>query len=297
MDMLENMRAFLAVAEAKSFTAASDSLGLAVSVVTKRVSQLEDAVGVELLTRTTRKVSLSPEGEYHRSRISEVVSRYDDAISAIRKGSAQLEGLIRIKVPTVLGIVHLNSIIKKFIEANPLVDVEILLRDGPFDPKSENIDIAITAFPETYDEVIDHYLWPLTSKLVASPTYFENHDLPEHPRDLAKHRCIVYQPTRESWAFIGPSGPITVLVHARLMSNDMNILFSAAMDGMGIGLLTTYVVQEALEEGKLVEVLAGYPTPDRWVKAVIPKERATLPRIAALLNYLKDNPVFSRKFG
>src|SRR5262249_3856943 len=103
MDMLENMLAFVAVARAGSFNAAAEALNLATSVVTKRVSQLEQAVGTQLLNRTTRKVVLTAEGEYHQARIIAAVSAYDDTISAIRKGKQRLEGSIRVKVPSTLG--------------------------------------------------------------------------------------------------------------------------------------------------------------------------------------------------
>ena len=291
MDMLENMRSFLTVAKAKSFTAAAEELGLAASVVTKRVLQLEQATGTTLLTRTTRKVALSPDGEYHYKRISEVVTSYDDALLALRKGQSQLEGLIRIKVPTTLGFLQLNAVIKSFVEQNPMVDVEILLLDGPLNPRAESIDIAITAFPASFDGVADYFLWPLTRKLVASKSYFENAKMPTHPRELSQHRCIVFQPTGQSWTFLGPNGIVSVSVPAHICSNDMNILLEAVKDSMGIGLLTTYVTSQDLNSHNLVEVLPDFPTSDIWVKAMIPTERATLPRVIALLEHLKNASV------
>ena len=287
MDMLENMRAFVAVARTGSFTAAAQALDLATSVVTKRVSQLETSVGTVLLHRTTRRVALSAEGEYHLGRIIAAISVHDETLAAIRKGQAQLEGAIRIKVPTTLGFVRLNRLIRRFAGEHPGIDVEVLLLDGPLNPAAEGIDIAVTAFPASFDGVADEFLWPLRRALVASPDYLARHDALEHPRQLASHQCIVYQPTGASWSFLGKTGVISVTVRPRLSSNDMLMLLDAIKEGAGIGLMSNYVVTDDLSSGALTVVLPEFPIPDLWVKAMVPVDRLHLPRVAALLAFLR----------
>ncbi len=297
MDMLENMRAFVAVAKAGSFTAAAEALNLATSVLTKRVSQLERAVGTALLHRTTRRVGLTAEGEYHLARITAAVSAYDETISAIRKGTQKLEGSIRIKVPSTLGLVRLNRLIRQFVNEHPGIDVEVLLLDGPLNPSAEGIDIAITAFPASFAGVADEFLWPLRRSLVASPEYLASKGTPEHPRQLAAHHCIVYQPTGASWSFLGETGVISVTVPSRLSSNDMLMLVDATKEGMGIGLLSDYVTAQDVKTGALTCVLPGFAVPDLWVKAMVPVERLHLPRVATLLRFLRlhggDTPAAS----
>ena len=130
MDMLQNMRAFVVVARTGSFTAAAQTLNLATSVVTKRVSQLERSVGTVLLRRTTRKVMLSSDGEYHLERIKSTILNCDETLAAIRKGQQRLEGPLRIKVPTTLAFVRLNRLIGRFASEHPGVDVEVLPSPG-----------------------------------------------------------------------------------------------------------------------------------------------------------------------
>jgi DNA-binding transcriptional LysR family regulator len=287
MDMLENMRAFVAVAKTGSFTVAAQALNLATSVVTKRVSQLEQSVGTVLLRRTTRRVVLSPEGEYHLGRIVAAVSLHDETLAAIRKGQERLEGAIRIKVPTTLGFVRLNRLIRRFVGEHPGIDIEVLLLDGPLNPAAEGIDIAITAFPASFDGVADEFLWPLRRVLVASPDYLARHEVLEHPRQLAGHQCIVYQPTGASWSFLGKAGVVSVTIRPRLSSNDMLMLLDAIREGVGIGLMSNYIVMHDLKTGTLATVLPEYSVPDLWVKAMVPVDRLQLPRVAALLAFLR----------
>jgi DNA-binding transcriptional LysR family regulator len=288
MDMLENMRAFVTVARTGSFTAAAQALDLATSIVTKRVSQLEKAVGTTLLHRTTRKVTLSAEGEYHLARIAATISTHDDTVAAIRKGKRRLEGTIRIKVPTTLGFLRLNSLVGRFISQHPGIDVEVLLLDGPLNPATEGIDIAITAFPASFDGVADEFLWPLRRILIASPDYLARHEALEHPRQLSAHPCVVYQPTGTSWPFLGKTGVTSVTVRPRLSSNDMLILLEAVKDGIGIGMLSTYVAARDLKAGAVKTLLPGFPVPDLWVKAMVPVDRLQLPRVTALLAFLRS---------
>jgi len=146
------MRAFVAVAKTGSFSAAAQKLDLVPSVVTKRVTQLERIVGKTLFHRTTRKVVLSPDGEHHLERVIAAIAAHDQALTELRKGVRRLTGPIRIKVPSTLGFLRLNSLVREFAELHPDVDVEVLLLDGPMNPAAEGIDIAITAFPASFGQ-------------------------------------------------------------------------------------------------------------------------------------------------
>lgn len=287
MDSIENMRAFLAIARLGSFTAAADKLDLVASVVTKRVSQLEASLGAQLLLRSTRKVSLTPEGEHHLPRIAATVKAYDETLAAVRRGIAQLEGPIRIKVPTAFGALRLNKILHQFVKQHPGLELEVLLLDGPFNPIVEKVDIAITAFPSSFDGVADEFLWTIKRVLVASPGYLADQETLTHPRQLERHTCIAYQPTGRGWSFLSATGLVTVNIHAKVSSNDMAMLLDAAREGEGIALLSRWIAEDHLKAGELQIVLPDYPVPDLWVKAMVPTDRLAIPRIAALLRYLK----------
>src|ERR1700692_3636126 len=137
MDTIASMRAFVAVAKAGSFSAAAQKLDLVPSVITKRVTQLERIVGTTLFRRSTRKVVLSADGEHHLERIIAAIAAHDQALSELRKGVRRLTGPIRIKVPTTLGFLRLNALVREFAELHPDIDMEVLLLDGPMNPAAE----------------------------------------------------------------------------------------------------------------------------------------------------------------
>jgi DNA-binding transcriptional LysR family regulator len=184
MDTIASMRAFVAVAKTGSFSAAAQKLDLVPSVVTKRVTQLERIVGKTLFHRSTRKVVLSADGEHHLERIIAAIAAHDQALTELRKGVRRLTGPIRIKVPTTLGFLRLNSLVREFAELHPDVDMEVLLLDGPMNPAAEGIDIAITAFPASFDNVADEFLWPQRRSLFASRHYLSSYPRLDHPRQL-----------------------------------------------------------------------------------------------------------------
>jgi DNA-binding transcriptional LysR family regulator len=288
MDTIASMRAFVAVAKTGSFTAAAQKLDLVPSVVTKRVAQLERIVGKTLFHRSTRKVVLSPDGEHHLERIIAAIAAHDQALTELRKGVRRLTGPIRIKVPSTLGFLRLNALVREFAELHPDVDVEVLLLDGPMNPAAEGIDIAITAFPASFDNVADEVLWPLRRSLFASKQYLSSYGRLDHPRQLEEHRCLVYQPTGPSWPFLSGNGAMTVTVHPRMSSNDMRVLLEAAKTHLGITLLSNYVALPEIRAGSLVVPLPDFPVPDLWIKAMVPIDRLTMPRVSALLRFIRD---------
>jgi DNA-binding transcriptional LysR family regulator len=287
MDTIASMRAFVAVAKAGSFSAAAQKLDLVPSVVTKRVTQLERIVGKTLLHRTTRKVVLSADGEHHLERIIAAIAAHDQALTELRKGVRRLTGSIRIKVSSTLGFLRLNALVRDFVEFHPDVDVEVLLLDGPMNPATEGIDIAITAFPASFDNVADEFLWPLRRSLFATKQYLSSYPPLNHPRQLEEHRCLVYQPTGPSWPFLSRNGVMTVTVHPRMSSNDMILLLEAAKTHLGIALLSNYVALPEIRKGSLVVPLPDFPVPDLWIKAMVPIDRLRMPRVNALLHFIR----------
>jgi DNA-binding transcriptional LysR family regulator len=206
---------------------------------------------------------------------------------AIRRGPEKLTGSLRIKVPLTLSMVRLERPLLQFARDHPDVNLEILLMDGPLNPAAEGVDIAVTAFPATFDHVIDEFLWPLKRSLYASPAYLESQAPMQHPRTLDHMDALVYQPTGATWSFLGDSGVVSVTVNAKLTSNNMPMLVRAAEEGAGVGLFSDYVAADAESRGSLVRVLLDFPVPDLWIKAMIPEGRLPLPRVQAALQMLK----------
>src|ERR1700694_1509124 len=262
MDTIASMRAFVAVAKTGSFSAAAQKLDLVPSVITKRVTHLE--------------------------RIIAAIAAHDQALTELRKGVRRLTGPIRIKVPTTLGFLRLNALVREFAELHPDIDMEVLLLDGPINPAAEGIDIAITAFPASFDNVADEFLWSHRRSLFASSQYLSSYPRLTHPRQLEEHRCLVYQPTGPSWPFLSRNGVMTVTVHPRMSSNDMSVLLEAARTHLGIALLSNYVVLPEIRSGSVVVPLPDFPVPDLWIKAMVPIDRLRLPRGNALVRFIRS---------
>jgi DNA-binding transcriptional LysR family regulator len=288
MDTLANMRAFVAVAETGSFSEAARQAGLAPSVIAKRVDQLEWRIRAPLFTRSTRRLTLTDVGERYLTTLRTLVRQVDDTLGGMAQASGALEGHIRIKIPTTLGQLYLNDLLNRFLQNQPRVSLEIVLADRSVNPIEEGFDIAIGARPESYGQVQDHPLVPIRRRLCAASVYLERHGVPQTPADLLAHDCLVLTTTGTRWELQGPQGLVGVDVRAKLKSNDGLALRAATRQGLGIALLADYLVAGDLREGQLQEVLPDMQLPDLWLKALVPANRIDLPRIRALLLWLRE---------
>jgi DNA-binding transcriptional LysR family regulator len=288
MDTLANLKAFVATADAGSFSAAARQLGIVPSVVSKRVDQLEWRVKAPLFIRTTRKLTLTDVGERYLRTVREVIGQVDDALAGMARSSGELEGHIRVKVPTTLGTLYLSSLLNVFLQSQPMISMDIVLADRSVNPIEESFDIAIGARPELYGRVQDRPLCLLKRRLCAAPAYLEKRGTPQHPGDLMEHDCLVFTTSGTRWEFQSAQGLIGIDVRAKLHTNDGAALCRAAIAGSGITVLGEYLVGAALQSGDLVELLPAYEVPSVWLKALVPADRVELPRIRMLLDWLEQ---------
>jgi DNA-binding transcriptional LysR family regulator len=289
MDVLVNLQAFLATADAASFSAAARKLNVSTSVVTKRVSQLEARIGVALFHRSTRQLRLTAAGQQCVHRARGVVADAGDLLSRMGEKGHDLVDHLRIKAPTSLTIARLADVFSAFQTQNPRLRLEIVLIDRPVDPVTEGFDIAIGAFPHSFGGVVDEPLCRLKRLLCASPAYLKAHGVPKHPRDLVDHHCLTFLPTGPEWMFDGPRGRITIQVRPLLSSNEGHVLVKSAIAGNGIAFISHYLAEDALRGGTLQVVLPDFPVPELWVKATIPERRTNAAAVQALLRQLKSS--------
>ncbi|TWB50755.1 DNA-binding transcriptional LysR family regulator [Bradyrhizobium sacchari] len=219
MDILVNLQAFLATADAAGFSAAARKLNVSTSVVAKRVTQLEARIGTPLFHRSTRQLRLTEAGQRYVHRARGVVTDATDLLSRMGEKGHDLVDHLRIKAPTSLTVARLADAFSAFQTQNPKLKLEIVLIDRPVDPVTEGFDIAIGAFPHSFGGVVDEPLCPLKRLLCASPAYLKKHGTPKHPRDLVEHRCLSFMPTGPEWVFDGPRGRISIQVSPLLSSN------------------------------------------------------------------------------
>jgi DNA-binding transcriptional LysR family regulator len=286
MDTLENLKAFVATAEAGSFSAAARQCGLVPSVVAKRVDQLEWRIRAPLFQRSTRRLTLTDVGERYLHTVRGLVREVEGTLAGMARASGEIEGHIRIKIPTTIGHLYLSALLNRFLASQPMVSMDVVLADRSVNPVEEGFDIAIGARPESYGHVADHPLYPIGRRLCASPAYLARKGTPQTPADLLAHDCLVFATSGPRWEFQGPQGLVGIEVRPRIKSNDGAALCRAALDGLGVSLLADYLVGDHLHSGALVELMPEHQLPHLWLKALVPTSRIELPRIQVLLRWL-----------
>lgn len=286
MDTLANLKAFVSAAETGSFSEAARQAGVMPAIIAKRVGQLEWRIRSPLFIRSTRKLTLTDMGERYLPVLHQLVQQMEETLNGMSQSTGALEGHIRIKIPGTLGVLSLGTLLNRFLQAQPLISLDVVLADRSVNPTEEGFDIAIGARPESYGGVQDHPLAPVARRLVASPAYLERAGTPRTASDLASHDCLVLSTTGSHWELQGRQGMVGVNVRTRLRSNDGLALLQAAQESLGIALLADYLVAPGLHNGALCEVLPDMKLPSLWLKAMVPANRADLPRIRALLDWL-----------
>lgn len=288
MDTLLNIKAFLVTARAGSFSAAARQLGVAPSVIVKRINRLEDQMRAPLFVRSTRRLDLTETGERYFPRYQTLVGEIEDALNGANSATDRIEGHLRIKCPTTLTILNFGAILNAYQIAHPGVSMEIALIDRSVNPIEEGFDIAIGAMPASYPNVVDEPLSPYPRLLCASPAYLAERGEPTHPVDLIDHDCLTFLTTGSTWAFESPRGLISVEVRPRFTANDSQVLHDAACRGLGVAIMARYVARPSIESGTLTALLADYPVPEMWLKALVPVNRMKKAGVQSLLRWIKD---------
>ena len=289
MDTLSNLEAFIAVADAGSFSEVARRQGVAPSVITKRIAQLEWRIKAPLFARSTRKLSLTDVGERYLPQVRALVRQLHDTLAGMAQASGELEGHIRIKVPTTLGTLYLSDLLQRFMKEQSRVSMDIVLADRTVNPLEEGFDIAIGALPELYGQVRDFNLAPIGRRLCAAPSYLARRGSPQRVTDLVDHDCLAFKTSGTYWEFNTPQGVQAVEVRPKLQTNDGAALCRACVEGLGIGMVSDYLARPALARGELIEVMPEIQFPDLWLKALVPLRRLEVPRIRVLLEWLAEH--------
>ncbi len=287
MDTFANLKAFLAVSRTGSFAQAARELGVAPSVVTKRISQIEWRLKSPLFERSTRRVSLTAAGQRYLPTVQRLLADVDDLFSEAQGAAQSLQGSIRMKVPGTVATVLVGPLLDGFAQAFPLVRLEVMALDRPVNPVDEGFDMALTLMPHAFAGVVEVPLCAMPRLLCASPAYLAQRGTPAHPRELVQHDTLDFLPTGSTWEFGSATGPLRVALQPRLSSNEAQLLLSAALAGNGIAILGTYLAGPALQTGALVPVLQDYPMAELWLKALVPENRIQVARVQALLRWMQ----------
>jgi DNA-binding transcriptional LysR family regulator len=290
MDRFEEMRVFAAVVDAGSFVGATRSLEMSKAAVSRHVAELETRLGVRLLHRTTRKLSLTPEGEVFHARCKDLLDSVDEAEAEISSRSREASGLLKVNVPVTFGLLHLAPLWAEFMELHPKVTLDVTLADRVVDLVEEGFDMAVRIARLPNSSLISRRIASTRMVLCASPAYLRQRGTPEHPTELAAHDVIAYSllSTGENWEFAGPDGAVSVRVHPRMRTNSGDSCRVAALRHKGIVLQPSFLVGPDLLAGTLVELVPEYRSFELGVYAVYPSRKFVSPKVRLLIDFLVD---------
>lgn len=298
MMKFDGIAAFVATAEAGSISAASRRLGLAKSVVSERLAELERILGTKLIQRTTRKLSLTENGQTFLPRAQRILREADEASAELAARSGKLAGPLRLSAPVSFGILHLTPALTKFIHEHPEIEISLELDDSFVDAAAGGFDAVLRHGAIGDSRLIARRLATSRRLLVASPDYLKREGRPESLADLERHRGILYSMREGDWRFSTGQGWSVVRPKAALRVNNGLVMREAAMAGLGIALLPTFFVHESIESGALVPIDVGAPAEGAELFITYPRDHGASAKIRALADSLKrsfgDPPYWER---
>jgi DNA-binding transcriptional LysR family regulator len=283
------MVTFATVVDSRSFTAAATKLGLSKSAVSQRISQLEQQLGVQLLTRTTRRLAPTVEGTRfyeHCARLTQEVATARNAFEGVPKSP---KGTLRVNAPVAFAHRHLAAPIEGFLRAYPEVQMEISLTDRFVDPLEEAVDVVLrirTKLPDS--SLMAKKLATGRLLLVGAPAYLATHGTPQTPEDLAQHNCLGYSliKSHDEWSFTRDGERHAVSVHGSLIANDGAFLREAVIAGVGLAMLPEFMVDQELRSGALVALLDAFTLGQFTVFAMFVDQKHLAPKVRAFIDYL-----------
>ncbi len=291
MSVLPYFETFAAVVEKGSFTAAAEALGVSKSVVSKQVSLLERHLGAQLLNRTTRRLHLTQAGEVFASYSQRIMLEVREAEQSVLPLQSEPQGRLRISAPESLAMSLLPEALLRFQKQFPKLELEVHITGHFVDLIEEGIDVALRVGELEDSSLVARLLMPCNFHACASPEYLKKYGSPENPDGLSNHNCLIYSqgPQSESWFFKDADGKgIHTKVDGNLRSDTGNLLMSAALNGNGIFIGPTYMVADALKEGRLETVLDDYAPAATGLYAVYPYSKLVSKKVRAFVDYLVE---------
>ncbi len=291
MDRIEAMHAFVAVVETGSFVGAADKLSLSKAVVSRQIGLLEDQLGTRLLHRTTRRVSMTSDGELFLARSRELLQQWQEAEDEVSHRAVQARGTLRINVPFSYGVMDLAPLWPAFMQKHPDVLLDVTLSDRVADLVDEGFDLAVRIGHLPSSSLVSRRLASMRLQLCASPSYVKAQGQPTVPAELAEHRILAYSllSTGDAWTLSSRSNPNErqiVDVRPVMRSNNGDTCTQAAVAGQGIVLQPDFMVKPLLSRGELVELLSDWQADEFGIYAVYPSRRYLPAKVRLMIDFL-----------
>jgi DNA-binding transcriptional LysR family regulator len=285
LDLLD-VSLFVRAALLANVSAAGREFGLSPAVASARIANLEKLLGARLLHRTTRRVSLTQEGEVFMTRAETLLDAAAAARASVGRGQAEPQGRLRVSMPSSFGRQHVSPVIAAFLRRYPGVSVDLRLTDQIVDLVDAGVDVGIRLGALKDSTLVARRLAVNRRVICCAPSYLTEHGAPHHPSDLAQHECVILADQRD-WSFVTPAGPLSVRVGGRLATDNGEVIRDALLSGFGIALKSTWDVAPYLRSGELVTVLDAYPLAETVaIWAVYPSRAFVPPKTVAFIDFL-----------
>jgi DNA-binding transcriptional LysR family regulator len=292
MDEMLTNRAFLKVVDSGSFSAAAVDLGVSVATVARQVNSLEARLGVILLHRTTRTLSLTEAGKLYCDRIRDVLRGYDAVKREVASYQKDVKGLLRVHLRHSVGNQVIIPALPTFLEKHPNIKLDVTLTDERQDLVSQGVDVAVWLGSLEDSSLIARRLSPGRRLICCSPAYAAKQGLPQTPNELGQHNCIIYRAKSydSSWRFTKDGQTQSVKVSGNLESESSAVLMTSAINGLGMAMLQEAMVRNAIEAGELINVFPDHQVSstdaDIALYAVYPGAKQTSPKNRAFIDFL-----------
>ena len=291
MSPVSELAFFVQLVRAGSLAATARELDLTPPAVSKRLAQLEQRLGVRLLNRTTRSISLTAEGELYLVNAQRILGEIEEMEQQVSSSRAEPRGLLRVNAPLGFGRTHVGPAVSSFVRRHPEVEVQLQLTDRPINLPDDATDVAIR-FGELPDSrLIARKIASNRRRLCATPAYLQRHGHPEAPKHLARHNCIVLRQNDLAfgvWRFSRGKQSESIKVAGGLSTNDGEVALKWALDGHGILMRAEWNLARHLRSGELVEVLQDYETPPADIYAVYLERLNLSAKVAFFIDHLRD---------
>ena len=276
--------------DAGSFTAAAEQLGITKSFVSKQISQLEDEMGARLLHRSTRRLSVTEEGERFYKHCRLIVDEARKAQEEIIDSRTNPRGRIRMAIPQSIAISNLSSIFNKFQSRYPHIMLELVASGVTENLIDEGIDLALRIGRLEDSTLISRRLSVCSYLTVVSPQYLEKHERPAHPKELTQHNCLLYASSSRHWSYQKKNGEsFSVTARGNLICNDGNLIVDAVLNGQGVAYGPSILYQPYITQGKLIQLFEDYMMPPLSVSIVYPSRQNLSLKVRVMIDFLSEN--------
>lgn len=288
---LNEMAIFTHVVEAGSFTGAAKYLGLPKSTISRKITQLEERLGVRLIQRTTRSLNLTDTGSAYYNQCSRILAEIKEANLAVTQMQSTPTGNLRVSAPVLFGSTILATLVAEFIALHPQINIDLVLSDQHLDLIQDGIDVSFRVGHLEDSSLIGRYLGDVRGILCASSDYLKNNPAPKHPSELMENHTLLAAPQWQQWHMVGPDKEEVNLTvtKARITANDFASLYTLTLAGAGITALPMLIAAPAIRHGKLVPILEDWPFDSAPIHALYPSNRHLSVKVRSFVDFVIDN--------